>query len=76
MRKPSRDRPSRKLPAIASRGAKPMECTRPSRPSQCWANSVKAPSIWLSSATSQGSTILLPNSAANSLTRSLKRSPT
>ena len=28
--KPSRDRPSRKSPAIASRGAKPMLCTKPS----------------------------------------------
>ena len=34
MRKFSRDSPSRKSPAIASRGAKPMEWTRPSRPPQ------------------------------------------
>ena len=34
MRKFSRDRPSRKSPAIASRGAKPIECTSPSSPPQ------------------------------------------
>ena len=28
--KASRERPSRKSPAIASRGAKPIECTTPS----------------------------------------------
>ncbi|CFN82300.1 Uncharacterised protein [Bordetella pertussis] len=39
-------------------------------------SSAKAASIWLSSATSQGSTMSLPNEAANSVMRSLKRSPT
>ena len=34
MRKASRDRPSRKSPAIASRGAKPIECTKPSKVGQ------------------------------------------
>jgi hypothetical protein len=37
MRKPSRLSPSRKSPAIASRGAKPMACTKPSNCGQ-WAD--------------------------------------
>ena len=45
----------------ASRGAKAMQWTRMSKPSlQCLPSSSKQASIWPSSATSSGSTILLP----------------
>ena len=64
MRKASRDRPSRKSPAIASRGAKPMRVHEAVelRPGSGRARSNSA-SIWASSPTSQSKTSSEPNSA-------------
>ena len=70
----ARENPSRKLPAIASRGAKAIACTRPSRPSQCRFSSWKSDAISASLVTSQGSASFEPSSPAISVTRSLKRS--
>ena len=65
MRKLSRDRPSRKSPAIASRGAKPMECTKPSKPSgQAGFRPSARAAICSSEPTSQSKTSFEPNSAA------------
>ena len=72
----SRDNPSRNSPAMASRGAKPIECTKPSNFGQPAPSSANSRSMAASSATSQSNTRLEPNSAANSVMRSLKRSPT
>ena len=76
IRKFSRERPSRKLPAIASRGAKPMLCTKPSNFGHVADRSAKSFSIWASSPTSQSKMRVEPKSAANSVMRSLNRSPT
>ena len=73
-RNASRDKPSRKSPAIASRGAYAIACTTPSRPSQAFARLAKSAPISASFETSQGNTSLLSNSPAISVTRSLKRS--
>jgi hypothetical protein len=62
MRKPSRDRPSRKLPAIASRGAKPMLCTKPSNLGQAGQVGKHALDL-LVAATSQSKISLESNSA-------------
>ena len=75
IRNASRDSPSRKSPAIASLGAKPIEWTKPSKVGQASPSAANIASIWASSATSQSKTRVEPNSAANSETRSLKRSP-
>ena len=69
MRKFSRVRPSRYSPSIASRGAKPIECTRMSSPSQCFASWAKQASISASLDTSSGSTMSEPYSFAASSTR-------
>ena len=66
MRNPSRDRPSRKSPAIASRGAKPIEWTKPSNCGQALAQAANIASICASSATSQSKTSSESNSRANS----------
>ncbi|MNT71922.1 hypothetical protein D3C72_2104740 [compost metagenome] len=76
IRKPSRDRPSKKLPAMASRGAKPMLCTKPSNLGHTCARSANMRSICSSLPTSQSKMSLESNSAAKSVMRSLKRSPT
>ena len=76
MRKDSRDSPSRKSPAIASRGAKPIEWTKPSNCGQACASCENVRSICSSLATSHSKVSEEPNSAAVSAMRSRKRSPT
>jgi len=61
---------------MASRGAKPIECTKPSNCGQCVARSANIFVICSSLPTSQSKISELPNSRANSVVRSLKRSPT
>ena len=60
---------------IASRGANPMLCTKPSNCGQVFERSANIVAICSSLPTSQSNTSDEPNSAANSVMRSLKRSP-
>ena len=74
-RKPSREAPSRKPPLMDSRGAQPIEWTKPSKPSvQRLASSRAAKSIDSSEDASNLMTCPAPNSSAKPCTRSLKRS--
>ena len=58
------------------RGAKPIECTKPSNPGQRSPSAANIAAICASSPTSQSNTRSLPNSRANSVIRSRKRTPT
>src|SRR5581483_990428 len=70
----SRERPSRRSPASASRGAKAIECTRPSRPSHSRARDSNALAMSSSRVTSHLTNGAPAKSAASFTTRSFRSS--